>query len=230
VPDRDKSKLNLLVPTADAVRLVCVPRATLFSTSISGRAVNDALRSTVAIARYLTVEGVECGGGGMGQSVEHHARMRARFDDPEANVRSYCRSFPAVFVSARGATLTDVDGRRYIDFLAGAGALNYGHNHPDLKRSVVEYLAGDGIVTSLDLHTRAKHTFIDTFDEVVLRPRSLDYRLAFPGPTGTNAVELVLKLARRATGRHNVVAFTNGYHGMTLGALAASGIKSQLQT
>lgn len=163
----------------------------------------------------------------MGQSMDRHARMRARFDDHEANVRSYCRNFPAVFVSADCATLTDVDGRRYIDFLAGAGALNYGHNHPEIKRSVLDYLEADGIVTSLDLHTRAKHDFIAAFDDVVLRPRGLDYRLAFPGPTGTNAIEAALKLARLATGRQTVVAFTNGYHGMTQGALAASGTKSK---
>lgn len=116
----------------------------------------------------------------MGQSVEHQLRLRDRFDELESNVRSYCRSFPAVLATAQGATITDVDGRRYIDFLAGAGALNYGHNHPVLKRKVLDYVAADGIITSLDLHTRAKHAFIDAFEEIILAPRNLDYRLAFP--------------------------------------------------
>ena len=163
----------------------------------------------------------------MGHSLDHQSLLREAFDRQEANVRSYCRSFPAVFSRAKGATLFDVDGRPFIDFLSGAGALNYGHNNPAIKSRVLEYIAGDGVVTSLDLHTRAKHGFIEALSEVVLAPRGLDYRLAFPGPTGTNAIELALKLARRATGRHNVVAFTNGYHGMTLGALAASGTKSK---
>lgn len=144
------------------------------------------------------------------------------FEAHEAQVRSYCRSFPAVFETGRGATLTDQDGRVYIDLLAGAGALSYGHNHPEIKKAVVDYLAGDGVIHALDMYTRAKGQFIETLNDVILRPRGLDYKVTFPAPTGTNAVETAMKYARRATGRHNIIAFTNGFHGMTLGALAAS--------
>lgn len=149
--------------------------------------------------------------------------METIFDELESNVRTYCRRFPAVFVRARGHTLWDRDGRSYIDFLAGAGALNYGHNHPGIKAALLDYLAADGPVHTMDLHTEAKERFLRRFQEVVLRPRDLSYRIQFTGPTGANAVEAALKVARRVTGRTTVIAFTNGFHGMSLGALALAG-------
>jgi len=142
------------------------------------------------------------------------------FERHESEVRSYIRAFPAVFERAAGSHLFDEQGREYIDFFSGAGALNYGHNHPEIKQSVLGYLAEDGITHSLDMATRAKRTFIERFYETVLWPRGLDYKFLFPGPTGTNAVEASLKLARKATGRENIFAFQGGFHGMTLGALA----------
>ena len=145
------------------------------------------------------------------------------FERLESEVRSYCRHFPRVFTKAVGSRLIAEDGREYVDFLAGAGALNYGHNDPRLKRRLVEYLEEDAITHSLDLATTAKRSFLEAFDEVILRPRRLEYKLQFPGPGGANAVEAALKLARKVTGRRRVVAFTNGFHGMTLGALAVSG-------
>ena len=131
------------------------------------------------------------------------------FERLESNVRGYCRSFPTVFTTATGATLVDEAGESYIDFFAGAGALSYGHNHPALKSALLDYLTGDGVVHALDMSTTAKRTFLETFDELILRPRDMDYKIMFPGPTGTNAVESALKLARKVTGRHNVVSFSN---------------------
>lgn len=154
-------------------------------------------------------------------------RSRQLFDNNESRIRSYCRNFPVVLVSAKGATVVDQSGRQYIDFLAGAGALNYGHNPPEIKDRVIAYLQADGITHSLDLHTAAKHDFIAKLQDVVLAPRGLDYKIAFPGPTGTNAVELALKFARLATQRQNVVAFTNAYHGMSQGSVAISGTRSK---
>ncbi|WP_315769827.1 MULTISPECIES: diaminobutyrate--2-oxoglutarate transaminase [unclassified Bradyrhizobium] len=142
------------------------------------------------------------------------------FDCAESNVRSYCRHFPVTFSSASGAWMVDTDGRKYLDLLAGAGSLNYGHNNPLIVAPVIEYLNGSGIVQSLDLHTVAKAEFLQAFSDRILAPRGLTYKIQFTGPTGTNAVEAALKLARKITGRTNVVAFTNGYHGMSLGALA----------
>lgn len=145
------------------------------------------------------------------------------FTRHESDIRSYCRKFPSVFVSASSATIVDEHGREYIDFLAGAGALNYGHNPEPIKRAVVDYLHEDGILQALDLYTAAKRDFIGAFYETVLQPRGLDYKLAFPGPTGTNAVELALKFARHATQRESIAAFTNAYHGVSLGSLALTG-------
>jgi diaminobutyrate-2-oxoglutarate transaminase len=148
------------------------------------------------------------------------------FEEMESNIRSYCRAFPVVFHRGRGHHIYDVDGRQYLDFLCGAGALNYGHNPPEIVAAVIDYMRDGGIVTSLDLHTVAKQDFLATFRDVILRPRGLDYIVQFTGPTGANAIEAALKLARLVTGRANIVAFTNGYHGGSLGALAISGNRS----
>jgi diaminobutyrate-2-oxoglutarate transaminase len=141
----------------------------------------------------------------------------------ESKVQSYARSFPHIFKRAVGTELFDVHGRRHLDFLAGAGSLNYGHNNPLLKAALMAYIAEDGITHSLDLHTLAKEKFLEAMQEIVLQPRGLDYVMQFTGPTGTNAVEAALKIARKATGRTNVVCFTNGFHGVSLGALAVTG-------
>lgn len=145
------------------------------------------------------------------------------FDQVESNVQSYARAFPCVFNHAVGAELSDEHGHRYLDFLAGAGSLSYGHNNPLLKKALIDYIAQDGITHSLDLHTSAKKQFLEAMRDIVLEPRGLDYVIQFTGPTGTNAVEAALKIARKATGRTNVICFTNGFHGVSTGALAATG-------
>jgi len=144
------------------------------------------------------------------------------FDRLESEVRSYCRDFPVVFDTARGPYLYDVGGREYIDFFCGAGTLNYGHNDPGMKRALIDYLEIDGVVHGLDMFTRAKAGFLERFDTHILAPRRLQYRIQFTGPTGANAVEAALKLARKITGRRNVIAFTHAYHGLSLGALATT--------
>ncbi|RKN64080.1 diaminobutyrate--2-oxoglutarate transaminase [Paenibacillus ginsengarvi] len=145
------------------------------------------------------------------------------FETMESEVRSYCRSFPAVFVKAKGYRLWDTAQNEYIDFFAGAGALNYGHNHPAMKQKLIDYLQNDGVTHSLDMATEAKERFLRRFWSVILEPRKMEYKVMFPGPTGTNSVESALKLARKVTGRTTVIGFTNAFHGMTLGALAVTG-------
>ena len=145
------------------------------------------------------------------------------FEDHESNVRSYCRAWPAVFDRAVGSWLYDESGRPYLDFFTGAGTLNYGHNNPVMKEALLEYVASDRVIHSLDMFTAAKRAFLVAFEEVVLRPRELDYRVQFPGPAGTNAVEAALKLARKVTGRTEVLYFANAFHGVTLGSLAVTG-------
>lgn len=141
----------------------------------------------------------------------------------ESEVRSYCRTVDAVFSTAHGSVVRDQAGREYIDFLAGAGALNYGHNHPVLKQALLDYIQRDGVAHGLDLVTEAKTAFLAAFEARILTPRRMHHRVQFTGPTGTDAVEAALKLARKVTGRTNVIAFTNAFHGMTQASLSATG-------
>lgn len=145
------------------------------------------------------------------------------FEELESEVRGYIRSFPTTFVKSKGSKMWDADGKEYIDFFAGAGALNYGHNHPKMKEKLISYIADDGITHSLDMGTTAKAEFLKNFNEKILKPRNLEYKVMFPGPTGTNTVESALKIARKVTGRELIVSFTNGFHGMTLGSLSVTG-------
>ncbi|VEN73263.1 Diaminobutyrate--2-oxoglutarate transaminase [Candidatus Desulfarcum epimagneticum] len=144
------------------------------------------------------------------------------FSEKESKARYYVRHFPALFSRAKNEFLYDVSGNKYIDFLSGAGALNYGHNNPIIKKELIKYLRNDGIIHSLDKATEAKERFINEFCKTILAPRGYDHKIQFTGPTGTNAVEAALKLARMAKKRASVMAFTKGYHGNTLGALAVT--------
>ncbi|WP_370945035.1 diaminobutyrate--2-oxoglutarate transaminase [Amycolatopsis sp. cg5] len=145
------------------------------------------------------------------------------FEELESEVRSYSRGWPVVFDRAQGSRVFDEEGKSYLDFFAGAGALNYGHNNPVLKQALLDYIQRDGITHALDMFTVAKKNFLETFKEKILEPRDLDYKIVFPGPGGANAVEAALKLARKVTGKESVINFTNAFHGMTLGALSVTG-------
>ena len=144
------------------------------------------------------------------------------FQRRESEIRSYCRSYPNVFERAEGSRLFDREGRPYIDFFAGAGALNYGHNPPEMTAALIAYLQSGGILHSLDMATVAKQRFLESFESIVLEPRKLDYKIQFTAPTGANAMEAAMKLARKVTGRRNIISFTNAYHGLSAGALAAT--------
>lgn len=146
--------------------------------------------------------------------------MENIFEKYESNVRSYCRKWPVEMVHAKGSIIKDINGNEYIDFFDGAGALNYGHNPDYIKEKLIDYLQEDGIIHSLDMYTLPKEKFISYFEEKILKPRNLDYIVLFPGPTGTNSIEVALKLARKYTGRQDIWAFTGAFHGMTLGALS----------
>ncbi len=151
------------------------------------------------------------------------ARPFATFERLESQVRSYSRSFPAMFDRAEGAWQYDSAGKAYLDFLTGCSVLNYGHNPPALKQALIDYIERNGVTHSLDMHSRAKGEFLESLEAKILKPRGMTYRAQFTGPTGANAVEAAMKLARKVTGRTNIIAFTNGFHGVTLGALAATG-------
>lgn len=145
------------------------------------------------------------------------------FVELESEVRRYCRSFPEVFSTAQGSHMIATNGARFIDFFCGAGALNYGHNDRQMKERLLDYIREDGLMHALDMHTDAKRQFLTRFRDVILQPRDLPYKVQFCGPSGSDAVEAALKLARKATGRTGLVAFAGAYHGMTLGSLSATG-------
>ncbi|MDR3102709.1 MAG: aspartate aminotransferase family protein [Methanocalculaceae archaeon] len=142
------------------------------------------------------------------------------FETFESNVRSYCRKYPVIFSKAKGSVLIDQSGKEYIDFLCGAGSCNYGHNNDYIKGKVVEYLMADGLLHGLDMYSIAKGEFIECLEKSILIPRGFDYKVLFPGPTGTNAVEVALKIARKVKGRSNIFALMGAFHGMSLGSLS----------
>jgi diaminobutyrate-2-oxoglutarate transaminase len=147
------------------------------------------------------------------------------FQQLESNVRYYCRACPEVFSRAKDSLVFGESGKEYIDFFTGAGALNYGHNNEFIKARILDYLQADHIAHALDFYTSAKRQFLETFQKFVLEPRKLSYKLQFCGPTGTNAVEAALKLARKQKRRQTVFSFMGAYHGMSLGSLAVTSFR-----
>ncbi len=140
----------------------------------------------------------------------------------ESNVRSYPRKLPFAIESAQGAWITDVEGKQYIDCLSGAGTLALGHNHPVVTDSIKALLDSKLPMHTLDITTPLKDKFSE-FIYTLLVTDSDEYRLQFCGPTGADAVEAALKLAKQVTGRSGIISFSGGYHGMTHGALAVTG-------
>ncbi len=157
------------------------------------------------------------------QATDKQEEKMKVFETWESEIRGYCRKYPTVFASASNARQVDEDGKSYIDFFAGAGVLNFGHNNERMKRAMIEFMEADGVAHSLDMYTTTKRRFIERFVSTILEPRGMNHKLQFIGPTGTNAVEAALKLARKVTGRRLVYAFSHGFHGMTLGSLACTG-------
>lgn len=151
------------------------------------------------------------------------------FEKYESEVRSYCRVFTEVLDYAKGSIIKDTNGKEYIDFFCGAGAVNYGHNNDYIKEKVIKYLQDDRIMHALDMYTKAKKDFIEYFEEEILKERNLNYKIQFPGPTGTNAIEAALKLARKVKKRNNIWCLMGCFHGMTLGSLALTSDKESRQ-
>ncbi len=140
----------------------------------------------------------------------------------ESNVNGYAKSFPAIFKYSKNDILKDYNDKVYIDFFSGAGVLNYGHNNVHMKHEIIKFLDSDSPVHCLDMDTVMKLKFLEEFDKVILKPRDMNYKIQFTGPTGTNAVEAAIKLARKVTNRSKIVSFTNSFHGMTATSLALS--------
>ncbi|MER6315225.1 diaminobutyrate--2-oxoglutarate transaminase family protein [Streptomyces sp. NPDC001581] len=160
--------------------------------------------------------------GGRGGSVAADGILR-RQAQRESAARTYARSLPIVPVRARGLTIEGADGRRYLDCLSGAGTLALGHNHPVVLEAVRGVLDSGAPLHVLDLATPVKDAFTTELFTNLPPVLAADARIQFCGPAGTDAVEAALKLVRTATGRSGLLAFTGAYHGMTAGALDASG-------
>lgn len=135
----------------------------------------------------------------------------------ESAVRFYGRGWPLVIERARGARLWSTDGAEYLDFFAGAGSLNYGHNPACVKRAVQDYIAADGPINTLDVRTSARDAFMLALDRLTGRLGG-EFRVQFVGPGGADAVEAALRLSRIATGRRLVVSLDGAFHGMSMGA------------
>ncbi|MGW6257724.1 diaminobutyrate--2-oxoglutarate transaminase family protein [Streptomyces sp. NPDC055085] len=152
-----------------------------------------------------------------------HEGILRRQSARESAARTYARALPIVPVRARGLTIEGADGRRYLDCLSGAGTLALGHNHPVVLEAIRKVLDSGAPLHVLDLATPVKDAFTTELFRT-LPPRFAERaRIQFCGPAGTDAVEAALKLVRAATGRTGLLAFTGAYHGMTAGALEASG-------
>lgn len=141
----------------------------------------------------------------------------------ESNARTYPRRLPLAIRSARGVTVTDMDGEEYYDCLAGAGTLALGHNHPVVTDTVERALAADRPLHTLDISTPAKERFVDALLESLPADFAESAKVQFCSPAGTDAVEAALKLVKTATGNRNILAFQGAYHGMTGGALGLMG-------
>jgi len=149
--------------------------------------------------------------------------LLARQSRQESNARSYPRRIPLALKRANGIHVEDVEGRRFIDCLAGAGTLALGHNHPVVIAAIQQVLADELPLLTLDLTTPVKDQFVQDLFGLLPEALAAEARIQFCGPTGTDAVEAALKLVRTATGRSTVLSFQGGYHGMSQGALSLMG-------
>ncbi|MFF4805168.1 diaminobutyrate--2-oxoglutarate transaminase family protein [Streptomyces sp. NPDC001351] len=158
-----------------------------------------------------------------------HEGILRRQSARESAARTYARALPIVPVRARGLTIEGADGRRYLDCLSGAGTLALGHNHPVVLEAIRKVLDSGAPLHVLDLATPVKDAFVTELFRTLPRGLADHARVQFCGPAGTDAVEAALKLVRTATGRTGLLAFTGAYHGMTAGALEASGEASDVR-
>ena len=146
-----------------------------------------------------------------------------RQNDFESSARSYPRKFPVALKKAKGSWVEDVEGKRYLDFLCGAGTLALGHNNEEIKSAMLELLSSDAPLHTLDLTTPVKDRFVEKVFSTLPDELRNNAKIQFCSPSGTDATDAAIKLCKTATGRGNVIAFSGGYHGMGHGALALTG-------
>jgi diaminobutyrate-2-oxoglutarate transaminase len=157
------------------------------------------------------------------RTIEQSTAILTRQAERESNARTYARNLGLVLDSAQGIYVTDVDGKRYIDCLACAGALPLGHNHPAIKQAIVDALDRDLPMQTLDIATPVKDEFVSAIYEALPPEFAKTAKIQFCGPSGSDAIEAALKLVKTATGNRAIGSFRGGYHGMTHGSLALMG-------
>lgn len=145
----------------------------------------------------------------------------ARQQRYESSARTYPRNLPIAIARAAGSYVQDVDDNVFLDFLAGAGVLSLGHNHPDVVSAVRDQL--DVAVHGLDMPTPVKDRFTEMQLAMLPEPLRDRMKIHFCGPTGANGVEAAIKLCKTATKRSTIIAFQGGFHGSTAAAMAVSG-------
>ncbi|MBX8802565.1 diaminobutyrate--2-oxoglutarate transaminase family protein [Ochrobactrum sp. MR28] len=141
----------------------------------------------------------------------------------ESNARSYPRRFPIAVQSASGCTLTDSDGKTYIDCLAGAGTLAIGHNHPEVLDTLRNVLNSGLPLHMLDLATPLKDNFVTDLMDTLPAGLNGEAKIQFCSPSGSDAIEAAIKLAKTVTGRSDIISFRGAYHGMSQGSLSLMG-------
>lgn len=151
-------------------------------------------------------------------------QLLERQDDIESSAVAYPNSVPIALQEAKGATVRDADGNVYLDFFAGIGVLNVGHSNPHVLEGVHEQL--DRYTHTIDFPTEARLDLIEKLDAIAPGDLSGNSRVVFGGPSGSDAIEGSIKLAKHNTGRHGLLAFEGSYHGATSGALSLTGAKS----
>ena len=146
-----------------------------------------------------------------------------RQDGYESSARSYPRKFPVALVKAKGSWVEDVEGKRYLDFLNGAGTLALGHNYEEVNQAMVDLIQSGAPLHTLDLMTPVKDRFVETLFSILPKELASKAKVQFCSPSGSDAADAAIKLCKTATGRSTVVAFSGGYHGMSHGSMAMTG-------
>ncbi|MGP1587685.1 MAG: diaminobutyrate--2-oxoglutarate transaminase family protein [Treponemataceae bacterium] len=146
-----------------------------------------------------------------------------RQNETESNARTYPRKFPFALKSAKGSWLTDVEGKKYLDFLCGAGTLALGHNDSEINSAFTEMINSDFPLHTLDLITPVKDNFVQTLFSLLPEELKNNAKIQFCSPCGTDAVDAAIKLCKTATGRSGVISFSGAFHGMGHGALSLTG-------
>ena len=130
---------------------------------------------------------------------------------------SYTRSYPLVAARGTGAIVEDVDGNIFLDFSAGIAVCSTGHCHPDVVRAIQHQSSQLIHMSGTDFYYRQMPDFARKLES--LMPGGGSWKCFF-GNSGTEAIEAAIKLARYATGRFQLVAFQNSFHGRTMGSLS----------